>query len=212
MLLCFALFEWLLPEEAVEGPVLVPEFAGAVGVFLEEDTYAAVLEQGDGGIDRGAVEEQHGVLPGGTFVIADEDAYIAALHRIGYAVQEYVAAVAAVGGCNAQHVAVAGIGLHAFPTALGAPGLAAVGGVVVAACSALSHADEYASVGEFHEFGFVAAAVGAVGHLPGVAVVVAIDYEVIQRVVGLAAHGGGKHDATGMFSASKAQAVARPEE
>ena len=34
----------LLPEEAVEGPVLVPEFAGTVGVFLEEDTYAAVLE------------------------------------------------------------------------------------------------------------------------------------------------------------------------
>ena len=34
----------LLPEEAVEGPVLVPKLAGAVGVFLEEDTYAAVLE------------------------------------------------------------------------------------------------------------------------------------------------------------------------
>lgn len=198
----------LSPDEAIYWPVLVPELAGAVGVFLEEDAYAPVLEQGEGGIDRGAVEEQHGVLPGGTFIVADEDAYIAALHRVGHAVQEYVAAVAAVCGCNAEHVAVAGIGLHAFPTALGAPGLAAVGGVVVAACSALSHADEYAPVGEFHEFGFVAAVVGAVGHLPGVAVVVAIDYEVIQRVVGFAAHGGGKHDATGVLSASKVQAVA----
>ena len=206
------LFNCLLVEEAVEGPVLVPKLAGAVGVLFEEDTYAAVLEQGEGGIDRGTVEEQHGVLPGGAFVVADEDAYIAALHRVGHAVQEYVATVAAVGGCNAQHVAVAGIGLHAFPTALGAPGLAAVGGVVVASGSALSHADEHAPVGEFHEFGFVAAAVGAVGHLPGVAVVIAIDYKVVEGVVSVAAHGGGEHDASGMFSASKAQAVARPEE
>ena len=36
----------LLPEEAIDGPVLVPELAGAVGVLLEEYAHAAVLEQG----------------------------------------------------------------------------------------------------------------------------------------------------------------------
>ena len=34
----------LLPEEAVGGPVLVPEFAGAVGVLFEEDTDTTVFE------------------------------------------------------------------------------------------------------------------------------------------------------------------------
>jgi len=38
----------LLPDEAVGGPVLVPQLAGAVGVLFEEDAYAAVFEQGEG--------------------------------------------------------------------------------------------------------------------------------------------------------------------
>ena len=203
----------LLSEEAVHWPVLIPELAGAVGVLFEEDTHAAILQQGHGGVDRGTIEEQHRVLPSVTFVVADEDAHVAAFHRVGNAVQENVAAVATVGGCQSEDVAVAGVGLHALPSSLGAPALAAVGGVVVAARPALADTDKHPAVGQFHQFGLVSAAVGAVGHLPGVAVIVAVDHKVVQRIaVALAAHGSGKHNASGMCSAGQPEAVARAEE
>ena len=190
-----------MPQEAVHWPVLIPELAGAVGVLFEEDTHAAVFQQGHGGVDRGAIEKQHRVLPSVAFVIADEDAHVAAFHRVGYAVQENVAAVTTVGGCQSEDVAVAGVGLHALPSSLVAPSLTAVGGVVVATSPALADADKHPSVGQFHQFGLVSAAVGAVGYLPCVAVVVAEDHKVIQRIaVALATHGGGKHDAAGMLS------------
>ena len=111
----------LLPEEAVDGPVLEPQFAGTVGVLFEEDAYAAVFEQRQGGVDRGTVEKEHRILPGLPFVVADEDADVAAFHGVGYAVEQYVAAVALVGSGQAQDVAVAGVGGHAVPTALGTP-------------------------------------------------------------------------------------------
>lgn len=127
--------------------------------------------------------------------------------------QENVAAAATVGGCQSEDVAVAGVGLHALPSSLVAPCLTAVGGVVVAARPALADADKHPAVGQFHQFGLVPAAVGAVGHLPGVAVVIAEDHKVIQRIaVALAAHGSGKHNAAGMLSACQPEAVARTEE
>lgn len=70
----------LLPQEAVHGPVLIPELACAGGVLFEEDTHAAVFQQGHGGVDRGAIEEQHRVLPSVAFIVADEDAHVAAFH------------------------------------------------------------------------------------------------------------------------------------
>ena len=152
-------------------------------------------------------------MPSVAFVVADEDAHVATFHGVGYAVQENVAAVATVGGSQTEDVAVAGVGLHALPSSLGAPGLAAVGGVVVATCPALADADKHPAVGQFHQFSFVPAAVGAVGHLPRVAVVVAVDHKVVQCIaVALAAHGGGEHDAAGMLSACQPEAVARAKE
>ena len=169
----------LLPEETVYRPVLVPEFAGAAGVLFEEDTDAAVLEQGHGRVYRRPVKEQYGVLPSLAFVVADKDAHIAAFHRVGYAVQEYVAAVASIGGSNAKHVAVAGIGFHAFPAALGAPSLTPIAGMVIPTGTALAGANEYAPVGEFHQFGLIPTAIGHIGHLPCVTVVVAVGHKVV---------------------------------
>ena len=76
----------------------------------------------------------------------------------------------------------------------------------------MADADEDAAVGELHQFGFVAAAIGAGRDVPCVAVVVAVYHEVVEGVAGLAAHGGGKHDAAGMLAAGEAQAVAGAEE
>ena len=69
-----------MSEEAVHGPVLIPKLAGAVGVLFEEYSHAAVFQQGHGGVDRGTVEQQNRVLPSVTFVVADEDAHVAAFH------------------------------------------------------------------------------------------------------------------------------------